>query len=91
MIVTDVAAPFLAPLKTVFLRGDFHRDAGRAVPSVAIRRARPVQARETTSRSRCWSSSVVLFYIGDRAFAYFIVFKRDVRVLRRVSRQPAST
>jgi sec-independent protein translocase protein TatC len=72
MIVTDVAAPFLTPFKTVFYVSVF-----LAMPAVLFQVwqfvAPGLYKREKRLAIPLMLSSVVLFYLGI-AFAYFIVF-----------------
>jgi sec-independent protein translocase protein TatC len=73
MIVTDVAAPFLTPFKTVFFVAIFI-----AMPVVLFQVwqfvAPGLYKREKRFAIPLMASSVVLFYTGI-AFAYFIVFR----------------
>jgi sec-independent protein translocase protein TatC len=73
MIVTDVAAPFLTPFKTVFFVAVFI-----AMPVVLFQIwqfvAPGLYKREKRFAIPLMVSSVVLFYLGI-AFAYFIVFR----------------
>jgi len=73
MIVTDVAAPFLTPFKTVFFVALF-----MAMPVVLFQVwqfvAPGLYKREKRFAIPLMVSSVVLFYAGI-AFAYFIVFR----------------
>jgi sec-independent protein translocase protein TatC len=73
MIVTDVAAPFLTPFKTVFFVAVFI-----AMPVVLFQVwqfvAPGLYKREKRFAIPLMMSSVVLFYTGI-AFAYFIVFR----------------
>ena len=73
MIATQVASPFLTPLKlclyvTVFITIPYvlHQVWG-------FREAGPVPAREALRRPPLLVSSTVLFYLG-MAFAYYVVF-----------------
>jgi len=72
MIVTDVAAPFLTPVKTVFYVAVFI-----AMPAVLYQVwqfvAPGLYKREKRLAIPLMLSSVALFYLGI-AFAYFIVF-----------------
>lgn len=72
MIVTDVAAPFLTPFKTVFYVSVF-----LAMPAVLFQVwqfvAPGLYKREKRLAIPLMLSSIVLFYLGI-AFAYFIVF-----------------
>jgi sec-independent protein translocase protein TatC len=73
MIVTDVAAPFLTPMKTTFFVAVFI-----AMPVVLFQAwqfvAPGLYRREKRLAVPLMLSSIVLFYAGI-AFAYFIVFK----------------
>ena len=73
MIVTDVAAPFLTPFKTVFFVALF-----LAMPVVLLQVwqfvAPGLYKREKRFAIPLMISSIVLFYAGI-AFAYFIVFR----------------
>jgi sec-independent protein translocase protein TatC len=73
MIVTDVAAPFLTPMKTAFFVAVFI-----AMPVVLFQIwqfvAPGLYKREKRLAIPLLLSSIVLFYTGV-AFAYFIVFK----------------
>jgi sec-independent protein translocase protein TatC len=73
MIVTDVAAPFLTPMKTVFFVALFI-----AMPVVLFQVwqfvAPGLYKREKRFAIPLMLSSIVLFYAGI-AFAYFIVFR----------------
>jgi sec-independent protein translocase protein TatC len=73
MIVTDVAAPFLTPMKTAFFVAVFI-----AMPVVLFQIwqfvAPGLYKREKRLAIPLMVSSIVLFYAGV-AFAYFIVFK----------------
>lgn len=73
MIVTDVAAPFLTPFKTVFFVALFI-----AMPVVLFQAwqfvAPGLYKREKRFAIPLMVSSIVLFYAGI-AFAYFIVFR----------------
>jgi sec-independent protein translocase protein TatC len=73
MIVTDVAAPFVTPLKTVFFVALFI-----AMPVVLYQAwqfvAPGLYKREKRFAIPLLISSIVLFYAGI-AFAYFIVFR----------------
>jgi sec-independent protein translocase protein TatC len=73
MIVTDVAAPFLTPMKTAFFVAVFI-----AMPVVLYQVwqfvAPGLYKREKRLAIPLLISSIVLFYAGI-AFAYFIVFK----------------
>ena len=73
MIVTDVAAPFLTPMKTSFFVALFI-----AMPVVLFQVwqfvAPGLYKREKRLAVPLMTSSIVLFYAGI-AFAYFIVFK----------------
>ncbi len=73
MIVTDVAAPFLTPFKTVFFVALF-----LAMPAVLFQVwqfvAPGLYKREKRLAIPLMVSSIVLFYAGI-AFAYFIVFR----------------
>ena len=73
MIVTDVAAPFLMPFKTVFFVAMFI-----AMPVVLFQVwqfvAPGLYKREKRLAIPLMASSIVLFYTGI-AFAYFIVFR----------------
>ncbi len=73
MIVTDVAAPFLTPMKTAFFVAVFI-----AMPVVLFQIwqfvAPGLYKREKRLAIPLMMSSIVLFYAGV-AFAYFIVFK----------------
>jgi sec-independent protein translocase protein TatC len=73
MIVTDVAAPFLTPMKTAFFVAVFI-----AMPVVLFQIwqfvAPGLYKREKRLAVPLMLSSIVLFYAGV-AFAYFIVFK----------------
>jgi sec-independent protein translocase protein TatC len=72
MIVTDVAAPFLTPMKTTFFVALFI-----AMPVVLFQIwqfvAPGLYKREKRLAIPLMASSIVLFYLGI-AFAYFIVF-----------------
>ena len=73
MIVTDVAAPFLVPFKTVFFVAIFI-----AMPVVLFQVwqfvAPGLYKREKRFAIPLMASSIVLFYAGI-AFAYFLVFR----------------
>jgi sec-independent protein translocase protein TatC len=73
MIVTDVAAPFLTPMKTTFFVALFI-----AMPVVLFQVwqfvAPGLYRREKRFAIPLMASSIVLFYTGI-AFAYFIVFR----------------
>lgn len=73
MIVTDVAAPFLTPMKTTFFVALFI-----AMPVVLFQVwqfvAPGLYKREKRFAIPLMASSIVLFYMGI-AFAYFIVFR----------------
>lgn len=73
MIVTDVAAPFLTPMKTAFFVALFI-----AMPVVLFQVwqfvAPGLYKREKRFAIPLMASSIVLFYAGI-AFAYFIVFR----------------
>jgi sec-independent protein translocase protein TatC len=73
MIVTDVAAPFMTPMKTTFFVALFI-----AMPVVLFQIwafvAPGLYKREKRFAIPLMASSILLFYLGI-AFAYFIVFK----------------